>query len=495
MTNPNLHPQPAPAHPNEPDRTAETANASSSAAQLSLWDAVSLIVGIVVGSSIYRVSPLVFGNTSSPLAGLGIWLLGGVLSFLGALIYAELATTYPRCGGEYNYLSRAYGSWLGFLFAWSQLVIVQTASIGALAFVFADYARGLWNASEDVLPWIAGTAVVGLTGFNLLGLRAGARVQNGLTLLKLLGLAAMIVAGLVWGTADPWQIQESSASPPSWSFAFILVMYAYGGWSDAGFVAAEVRNVSQNVPRALLGGLSLITVIYLLINLAYLRGLGVDGLVQSERPAAAVLGLWLGPYGERVMSLLVMASALGGVNGLIFSTSRVHAMLGQDYRLFHALGGFSRRESPTVSLVAQCLITVLMLVSVGTESGQTLWNQILQSFGMEAIDWQYFGGGFNTLVAGSSPAFWLFFLLNAVGFLILRFTDRDRPRPFRVRFSPVISVIFAAVCGWMLYSSTTYAWKLLPFASVPILLGIPVYGLCLWYESAVEARSDSATEQ
>lgn len=458
---------------------------------MSLWDAVSLIVGIVVGSSIYRVSPVVFGNTSSPLAGLGIWLLGGVLSFIGALLYAELATTYPRCGGEYVYLSRAYGNWLGFLFAWSQLVIVQTASIGALAFVFADYARGLWKGSEGSLPWLAGGAVVVLTGFNLIGLRAGARVQNTLTVFKLVGLTALVIAGLALGTSDPWQPIAASNSSPSWSFAFILVMYAYGGWSDAGFVAAEVQNVSKNVPRALLGGLSLITVIYLLINLAYLRGLGVDGLVQSERPAADVLGLWLGPYGERVMSLLVMASALGGLNGLIFSTSRVHAMLGQDYRLFHALGGFSRRESPTVSLVAQCLITVLMLVSVGTTSGQTLWNQILQSFGLETIDWQYFGGGFNTLVAGSSPAFWLFFLLNAVGFLILRFTDRDRPRPFRVRFSPVISVIFAAVCGWMLYSSTTYAWKLLPFASVPILLGIPVYGLCLLYESADQRESKS----
>jgi len=461
----------------------------SSAAQLSLWDAVSLIVGIVVGSSIYRVSPLVFGNTSTPLAGLGIWLLGGVLSFIGAMLYAELATTFPRCGGEYNYLSRAYGNWLGFLFAWSQLVIVQTASIGALAFVFADYARGLWQGADAVLPWLAGAAVIMLTGFNLIGLRAGARVQNTLTVLKLVGLLAMVIAGLAFGTADPLQPVTREAGQASWSFAFILVMYAYGGWSDAGFVAAEVKDVSRNVPRALLGGLSLITVIYLLVNLSYLRGLGVAGLIESQRPAADVLKIWMGASGETVMSLLVIASTLGGVNGLIFSTSRVHAMLGQDYRLFRALGGFSRRESPTVSLLAQAAVTVLMLLSVGTITGQAWLNRGLQTCGFHEVNWQKYGGGFDTLVAGSAPAFWLFFLLNALGFMILRIKDRDRPRPFRVPWSPVTPLVFIAVCGWMLYSSTVYAQELLPFTSLPILLGIPVYMACLW----VEPRSQTSS--
>ncbi len=459
-------------------------------AKLSLWDAVSLIVGIVVGSSIYRAPPLIFGNSGSPAIGLLLWLLGGVLSLIGALIYAELATTYPRCGGEYNYLTRAYGPWLGFLFAWSQLAIIQTASIGALSYVFADYAIGLWKLPASSAPWLAGSAVINLTLLNLIGLRAGAWLQNVLTVLKLAGLTAIVVMGIGYGTADPWTAPAPTQGP-GWTLALILILYAYGGWSDAGFVAAEVRDVSRNIPRALLGGLGLIVVIYLLVNFAYLRALGGAGLAQSERPAAETLTLVLGQRGGQVMSLLVMASALGGVNGLIFSVSRVHASLGQDYRLFAWLGRFNNQESPVASLLAQAAVTVGMVITVGTTTGQALLNQLVIRCGLPAIHWSDFGGGFETLVAGSAPAFWLFFVLNAIGFLILRVTDAQQPRPFRVPLSPLTPLIFVAVCGWMLYSSATYAFSLLPVMSVPLLAGIPAYILCRCFQPQTEADARS----
>ncbi|HUQ72023.1 MAG TPA: amino acid permease, partial [Planctomycetaceae bacterium] len=225
------------------------------ASTLSLWDAVSLIVGIVVGVSIYEAPPLIFANSPSPLAGLGFWLLGGAISFVGALIYAELATTYPRCGGEYNYLTRAYGPWLGFLFAWGQLVIIQTGSIGAMAYIFAGYAIKLLGATESAIPWLATLAVLLLTALNLLGLRAGARVQNALTVVKIVGLTAIVVAGFTADSGDPWTATPSTGGGPGWTLAVILVLYAYGGWSDAAFVAAEVRDVNRNVPRALLLGM------------------------------------------------------------------------------------------------------------------------------------------------------------------------------------------------------------------------------------------------
>ncbi len=448
--------------------------------QLGLWDAISLIVGIVVGSSIYKAPPLIFGNSPTPLIGLGLWLLGGVISLIGALIYAELATTYPRCGGEYNYLTRAYGPWLGFLFAWSQLAVIQTASIGALAYVFADYALGLGDWPAQWTPWLAAGAVIGLTFVNGIGLRAGARIQNLLTILKIVGLTALVIAGLCYGTANPLEPAPPS-SGPGWTLALILVLYAYGGWSDAGFVAAEVRNISVNVPRALLGGLGLITLTYLLINLAYLRALGAEGLAASSRPAADTLTLLAGPRGGQLMSLLVMASALGGVNGLIFAASRVHVMLGEDYRAFRWLGGFSRSEAPVASLVTQAIVTVSMIITVGTESGRQTLNSLLQTVAIPAIPWSNYGGGFETLFAGSAPAFWLFFVLNACGFVVLRLTDADRPRPFRVPGFQLTAALFIVACCWMLYSSADYAWPLLPVVSGPMLLGIPVYFFCRFW--------------
>ncbi|MDZ4688025.1 MAG: amino acid permease [Planctomycetaceae bacterium] len=466
------------------------------ASTLSLWDAVSLIVGIVVGVSIYEAPPLIFANSPSPFAGLGFWFLGGMISFVGALIYAELATTYPRCGGEYNYLTRAYGPWLGFLFAWGQLVIIQTGSIGAMAYIFAGYAiKFLGSYTDDVpaltvdaLPWLATLAVVSLTTINLLGLRAGARVQNTLTIVKIVGLTAIVVAGFTAGSGDPWTATPSSGGGPGWTLAVVLVLYAYGGWSDAAFVAAEVRDVNRNVPRALLLGMGLITVAYLVINLAYLYGLGADGLIASQQPAADVLKQLCGPVGERLMSGLVVASALGGMNGLILSASRVHVMLGQDYRLFAWLGQWSRNGAPWTSLLLQAAVTIAMILTVGTEAGRQAIDFGVHAVGLPAIGWAEYRGGFSTLVAGSAPAFWLFFLLNAVGFLILRVRDADRPRPFRVPGSPVTPLIFIAACGFMLYSAADYAKTLTPVMAVPLLCGVPVYLLCRGYE-AIEKRS------
>jgi amino acid transporter len=414
---------------------------------------------------------------------LGFWLLGGGVSFVGALIYAELATTYPRCGGDYNYLGRAYGPWLGFLFAWGQLVIIQTGSIGAMAYIFAGYAASLLEQPADVVPWLAAGAVALLTGLNLCGLRAGARLQNALTIVKIVGLSAVVIAGFtVAGGGDPWRLSEGVGGGPGWTLAVILVLYAYGGWNDTAFVAAEVRDLNRNLPRALLYGMSLITAAYLVINLAYLYGLGADGLVQSQHPAADVLTRRCGPIGGKLMSGLVMASALGAMNGLILSVSRVHATLGEDYRLFAWLGQWSRNESPWASLLVQAAVTGAMILTVGTAAGQRGINDIVTAIGFPVIDWRFYDGGFKTLVAGSAPAFWLFFLLNAVGFLILRVTDADRPRPFRVPGSPVTPLIFLAACGFMLYSAVNYAQSLTYVMAVPLLCGAPMYVLCRWFE-------------
>lgn len=466
---------PGGSHPPAHTPPAETASSGPLTRRLGTWDAISIIVGIVVGVSIFKAPALVFSNVTSPWTGLSVWALGGLLSLVGALCYAELATTYPRIGGDYVYLSRAYGSWAGFLFGWAQLVAILTGSIGAMAYVFADYAVGLAGASLESAVWWAAGATLLLTALNLLGVVFGKTTQNLLTIAKVVGLGGVLAAALFTGGGHEFT-GGHSIQGPGFGLAMILVLYAYGGWNDASFVAAEVRDPQRNIPRALLGGVGIILLLYLLINGAYLWSLGFDGVRASGTPAADVLHAALGEWGSRGMSLLVMVSALGAINGLIFTGSRIFAGMGADYRLFAVLGRWHPRiGSPVMSLVAQCAVALLLIVAVGTPTGRDTIDRAMQLCRLRALPWERYGGGFDTLVAATAPVFWLFFLMTGVSLFLLRWLDRQTPRVFRVPLYPLEPLVFCGMCGWMLYSSILYARELALVGLVPLALGGPLY--------------------
>lgn len=448
-------------------------------AQLGLWDAVSLIVGIVVASSIFKVPPIVFGSLNSTWATLGIWILGGVLSLIGAFCYAELATTYPRSGGDYVYLTKAYGSFVGFLFGWSHLAGILTGSIGALAFVFADHAIKLLPGVSLTDYSFAMLAVVALSILNVFGLVLGKRTQNLLTVLKIAGLSGVIVVGIGWGlkhgvTWEPAETPESFS--PQWGIALIMVLYAFGGWSDASFVAAEVRNRERNLPWALIGGVGAITVIYLLVNLGYLMGLGFDGVKSSSTPAADVFRQVFGPRGSQGMYLLVMVAALGGVNGLILTGSRVHASLGADHRVFAWLGRWNPRwNSPVASLATQAVVTIALITIVGTPWGHDQLDSLNARLGNPPLDWQRFGSGFEMLIATTAPVFWTFLYLTGGALIVLRSQDAATHRPFRVPLFPVLPIVFCLMCLYMLWSSIDWAGVLALVPMIPLSFGVVLY--------------------
>ncbi len=452
---------------------------------LTLWDAVSLIIGIVIGSTIYKTPGVIFSNVSSPWIGLTLWFVCGGLSLVGALCYAELATTYPRSGGEYNYLTRAFGSWAGFLFGWAQLAIIQTGSIGALSYVFAEYATDVFQTSPENAIWFALAAVAGLTLLNMIGIHAGRHTQKALVLAKVMGLVLLIVGGLTSHSEATWAVTKP-VEGPGWPLSMILILYAYGGWNDAAFVTAEVRDRSRNIPRALLLGMGLISTSYILVNLAYLRALGFEGLRMSERPAADALSAALGEHAGRAMSLLVMISALGGLNGLILAVSRVHAAVGADHALFALLGRWSARtKTPVWSLFAQGVVTVLMIAAVGTAFGRNTIDDLFRRTSIPAIPWSRYNGGFQTLVAGSAPIFWLFFLSTGIAYFVLRTADRDRYRPFVAPWFPVCPLLFCGMSAFGLYSSTTYGAPLLPLIAAPFALGLPLFAFSQWLGKVV----------
>ena len=453
------------------------------APRLGLGDAVSIIVGIVVGTAIFKTPAMVFQNTPGPWAALTAWLVGGLLSLCGALCYAELATTYPRDGGDYEYLSRGYGRWLGFFFGWAQLTVIISGNIGIMAYAFADYAaRVLPNLASGIV-WLAVLPVVALSLANALGTVAGKTTQNVLTVAKILGLAAIVAAGISVAIGDqqiplaaPAPAVESAATLPAFGLAMVFVLYGYGGWNHAAFVAAEVRDQRRNMPRALLLGLAAITAIYLTINAAYLAVLGFDGARGSATPAADVLALAIGPSGAAMMGLLVMISAAGAINGMIFTGARVFATWGADFPRLAWLGRWSSRtRAPVTAIAVLGIIAVLQMLTVGTSTGRRWFDVALTSVRLSPLPWDEYFGGFETLVAGTAPVFWLFFLLTGVALFVLRIRDRGRPRPFSTPLFPLPPIVFCLTCGYMLYASIAYAKWLTVLGVVPLALGVPAY--------------------
>ena len=454
---------------------------SGVSARLGVWDGVSIIVGIVVGVTIFKAPPLIFSNVSGPWTGLAAWALGGVLSLIGALCYAELASTYPRAGGDYVYLTRAYGRLSGFLFSWAQLSVILTGSIGAMAYVFSDYAVGFWsdgNASS-MSAWYAAGAVAVLTLVNGFGVLMSKGIQNFLTLAKILGLVAICVAGLMMTDFESASLtRPASESGMGFGFAMIFVLYAYGGWNDAAFVAADVRHPKRNISRVLLYGTATIILIYLLINAAFLSALGFEGLRASSAPAIEILEPLLGQWGGRAMGILVMASALGAINGLIFTGSRIYASAGEDHRLFERLGRWNQKlGAPLWSLGIQAAFGLSMILGVGTESGRSALDAVMVGLGLNPLPWERFGGGFDVLVAGTAPVFWLFFLLTGLSVFVLRRKDRGIERPFLVPLYPWTPIIFCLTSIYMLWSALDYARALSFIGILPLFIGLGLYAL------------------
>jgi len=278
---------------------------------------------------------------------------------------------------------------------------------------------------------------------------------------------------------------SATSGTSNFGLAMILVLYTYGGWNDAAFVAAEQTNRRRNIPLALILGTLLITLIYVLVNAAYLSILGFDQIIGKRSEVAAdVLEKFLGGYGSKAMCLLVMVSALGAINGMIFTGSRIYSALGSEHTVFAWLGKWSPRlGSPLWSLAAQCVITLLMLAAVGTATGQDVVNQILGLLRFETVNWNKVGehGGFDGLLTATAPIFWLFFMATGFSLFVLREKDRSMERPFSVPLYPLLPFIFCNMCAYMLYSATVYAVTigllgvLTLLGVAPLLAGVPLY--------------------
>jgi amino acid transporter len=308
---------------------------------------------------------------------------------------------------------------------------------------------------------------------NAAGLVAGKIVQNVLTAAKVVGLGALVIAGLSAGPANPpaTEIAEGSSASQI-GLALVFVLYAYGGWNHAAFVAAEVRGQRRNLPRALMIGIAAITLVYLAVNAAYLWSLGFDGAQKTQTPAADVMQRAVGEWGGRTISVLVMLSALGAINGMILTGTRVYATWGDDYPALAWLAAWNRRSAaPIAAIVVQAIIALCLILLVGTATGRNAFDASLHAMGFEGLPWKQYSGGFDTLVAGSTPVYWALSLLTGAAVFLLRRKDRSIERPFSAPLYPLPPLMFCVTCAYMLYASAAYAKWLVLIGAFPLAIG------------------------
>ncbi|MGA0596283.1 APC family permease [Enterovirga sp. CN4-39] len=404
---------------------------------LSVFDAVTIMVGIVVGIGIFKTPSLVASNVDSEIAFLAIWAFGGLVTLVGALTYAELAAAHPHAGGEYHFLARAYGKPVAMLFGWARASVIQTGAIAAVAFVLGDYANQLLPLGPYGPALYAVLSVVVFTGLNVVGTLQSKTLQIVITFVEVGLVVALIVFGLLgWGATPPTPAESAEASGASAALgmALIFVLLTYGGWNEAAYLSGELRDPGRNMVRVLVIGTAILCALYVLANMALLAILGLDGLRQSSAVAADMMRLVAGEPGAAIVSVAVVVAALSTLNATIFTGARVYFAMARDLTLLPRVGNWDERgRAPANGLILQGAVAVA-LIALGAATRN----------------------GFQAMVDYTAPVFWAFMLLVGLAVIILRWREPGRVLPFRVPLYPVTPILFCLSCVYMLHASVVY---------------------------------------
>ncbi len=418
------------------------------------WGASAIMVGIIIGSGIFRQPTVIAQACGSPAAILLFWLAGGIISLFGALTYAELATMFPQSGGVYVFLREGYGRCMAFVFGWTYLLITKPFAAAGIAYVFAEHLNPLLGVAWD--PRVVTTMVLtALTVINVGGLRLGSGVAMVLTALKVAALGAIVVLALVLMKGD--SANFAGTAPPRsllWAVAPIMaaVMWTYDGWSDVGAIAGEVREPQRMLPRIYLAGTAMVTGLYIAVNAVYMWVVPLAEMRGVPTVAPLVVERLLGAAGATagvIVSVVILASTFGSSHGSIITGARVTYAQARDGLLFRFLGRVHPRYgSPDASL----------------------WVQLGLSC---AAVW--FASGFQELADTFVFTMWIFYGLAGASVFILRVRRPDAERPYRCWGYPIVPALFVAAAGAMtVLQVIDQPWKTTRWVLV-LLAGVPVY--------------------
>lgn len=337
--------------------------------EIGLLGAIMLVIGGIVGAGIFRNPAVVASQLHSPVLVLGAWAVGGVVALLGSFVYAELAERMPETGGEYAYLRDTYGPVWGFMYGWTTLLVVQTGGMAAVTITFAGYFNTLTGLNIDE-RLIAVTVLSILCFANCIGVRTGNGVQTAIGVMKVVAIAGLVFGGLLL-ISTPHPLFHPVLDRPvstglfkSFGGSLIPVVFAFGGWQTANFVAGEIKDPRRNLILALLIGVLAVIVLYLAVNIACLRGLGVEALGKTSAPAADVLTAAIGPIGGRVAAALIALSALGYLSQTMLTGPRVYYAMARDGLFFKQLAAVTENaRTPAISIIVQTVWTIILALS------------------------------------------------------------------------------------------------------------------------------------
>jgi APA family basic amino acid/polyamine antiporter len=420
---------------------------------LGLIDSASIVVGIVIGAGIFLVPRMVAQALPSAPMILAVWATCGVLCFFGGLAYAEMGAMMPETGGHYVYLRECYGPLAGFLCGWTFTLVVLWAAVAWLAVSFSIALAYFVPMNALVSKLVSVLLIVIFSIINYRGIRLSATVQKLLTGLKVAGLAIVVGSAFLPGRETVgvhWSLPPAGFSWSALGVAMVAVVLCYDGWPSISHVSGEIRDPNRNIPRSLGLGLGAVVAIYCMANVAYLRVLPVEVVASTDRAAAAVAERTLGHSGGIILSVTIMLSITGAINGLIMTVPRLCFAMARDRLMFHKLAVIhSRYQTLSVGIVVQAVWAAILVLT----------------------------GSFETLAPYGMIAAWFFYGLTVAGVIVLRRKYPDHPRPYRMWGYPVTPFLFTAVAGWFVVNT----WFTQPIPSTVAFLivasGIPVYFL------------------
>ena len=421
---------------------------------LSLLDATMINVGGIIGSGIFMVPATVAFFTGSSSLFFLVWILGGIISLFGALSVAELGAAMPRAGGQYVYLNEAYGPIWGYLYGWSAVAVINTASIAAVGVAFSEYLGFFFPISDASIKGIAVGTIVLLTIINIVDVKSGAWFQNLFTLSKLGAIFGIILLGLVMEGGTNQNLSPIFSDKPfigligPLGLAMVSVLWTFDGWIFITYVAGEVKNPGRNIPLSLIFCMLIVVSVYLLLNYVLLFILGFTGMNGSELVVSDAASVFLGNKGAAVVTIIILISLIGANNGFVLSSARINYAMARDKLFFNQAAQIhSRFKSPANALIIQCV-----------------WACLLT-----------FTGTFNQLITYIIFTSWIFYGMSAGAVIILRKKKPDMDRPYKTPAYPWIPIIFIFFAIFLTINTIMEAPRDAAIGAGIILAGLPLY--------------------
>tara|TARA_B100001750_G_scaffold27465_1_gene18128 strand:- start:7017 stop:8333 length:1317 start_codon:yes stop_codon:yes gene_type:complete len=421
---------------------------------LSLLDATMINAGGIIGSGIFMVPAAVAMFTGSASLFFMVWIAGGIVSLFGALSVAELGAAMPRAGGQYVYLSEAYGPVWGYLYGWSAIAVINTASIAAVGVAFSEYLRFFFPITDISIKGIAVATIVLLTIINILDVKSGARFQNLFTISKLGAIFGIIILGLLMEGGSNQNLspffsdQSFTELVGPLGLAMVSVLWTFDGWIFITYVAGEVKNPGRNIPLSLIFCMLIVVTIYLLLNYVLIYTLGFTGMNGSDLVVSDAASVFLGNKGAAIVTLIILISLIGANNGFVLTSARINYAMAKDKLFFHQASQIHPRfKSPANALIIQCV-----------------WACLLT-----------FTGTFNQLITYIIFASWIFYGMSAGAVIILRNKKPDMERPYKTPVYPWIPIIFILFAIFLTINTIMEAPRDAAIGAGIILVGLPMY--------------------